>query len=303
MIEQEHRGSERATTRLRSLLARPGIVQAPGAWDALSARVIEAAGDPAISVGGTAIAAAHLALPDTGLLTSTEIIAVAGRIAGATRLPVICDADAGYGNPLNVARTVRSFEGSGVAGIHLEDEVFPRTRYAHPDRQLCSVDEMRRRLDAALAARRDPDFVLIARTDARLGRDLAETVGRIEAYATTGVDICYVEHLTSREEFERVAAAIGHRVPLLANMTEFSRYPLLTASELEALGYRIVIYPLTILRAALGAARAALDELAATGSQAGFLDRLAPRTVLPALTDTDLAMELEREYLPPEDAG
>ncbi len=291
----------RPGTALRDAIRGTPIVLAPGAHDGLSAKAIEELGFPAVYLGGTVIAAALAGLPDVGLLGAAEIVGFAGHIARAVSIPVICDADAGYGNPVGIMRTVAMFEQAGVAAIHIEDEVFPRTRYMGHDRQLCGVDEMRRRIAAALSAKRDPDFMIIARTDARAGRPFDEALSRASAYAEAGADMVYVEHLTSREEFVRVSERLRDRAWLFANMSEFSRYPLLSAHELEALGYRIVIFPATTIRAAHKATVEVLAEIRRSGTQRGVLDRLATRDEIARLTGTDEALRLEKEYLPPED--
>ncbi|HEX9494410.1 MAG TPA: oxaloacetate decarboxylase [Candidatus Limnocylindria bacterium] len=291
---------KRPAAALRTAIRGGPIVLAPGAYDALSAKVIEDLGFPAVYLGGTVIAAALAGLPDVGLLGAAEIAGFAAHVARAVSIPVICDADAGYGNPAGIMRTVALFEQAGVAAIHIEDEVFPRTRYVGQARQLCSVDEMRARIAAALTAKQDPDFVIIARTDARAGSSFEEALSRAIAYAVEGADMVYVEHLTSREEFVTVAETLRDRASLFANMSEFSRYPLLPAAELDALGYRLVIFPLTTLRAALKATVEVLEEIKRNGTQGGVLDRLAAREEIGRLTGADEALRLEKKYLPPE---
>jgi methylisocitrate lyase len=294
---------KRPGSALRDAIRRGPIVLAPGAHDALSAKAVEDIGFPAVYLGGTVIAAALAGLPDVGLLGAAEIAAFAGHIARAVSIPVICDADAGYGNPVGIMRTVAMFEQAGVAAIHLEDEVFPRTRFMGQARQLCTVDEMRARIAAALSAKEDPDFMIVARTDARAGRPFDEALSRVSAYAEAGADMVYVEHLTSRDEIVRVAETLRDRALLFANMSEFSRYPLIPAAELEALGYRIVIFPATTLRASHKATVDILTEIRRSGTQAGVLDRLASRDEISRLTGTEDAMRLEKEYLPPGDTG
>jgi 2-methylisocitrate lyase-like PEP mutase family enzyme len=284
---------------LRETVRRGPIVLAPGAHDALSAKAIEDFGFAAVYLGGTVIAAALAGLPDVGLLGAAEIASFAGHIARAVAIPVICDADAGYGTPVGIMRTVALFERAGVAAIHIEDEIFPRTRFMGQARQLCTIEEMRARIAAALSAKDDPDFMIVARTDARAGRPFEEALTRATAYAEAGADMVYVEHLTSRDEFVAVAEALRDRVLLFANMSEFSRYPLIPAAELQALGYRIVIFPATTLRASHRATVDVLTELRRMGTQTGILDRLAPRDEISRLTRTSEAMRLEEQYLPP----
>ena len=258
--------------QLRSLLGEPGILVLPGAADALTARLVEDVGFPAVYATGAGIANALLGLPDLGLATMTEIVEQARRIAGAVEIPVVVDADTGYGNALNVHRTVRELERAGVAGIQLEDQVTPKRCGHFAGKEVVPVEEMAQKLRAAREARRDADLVLVARTDALATHGVAEAIARGRAYAEAGADLIFVEAPTTREELAALPRAIPK--PLVANMTEGGKTPLLDADELQALGYKVALYPNTALRAAMAAVREALARLRADGTSRAVLDRL-----------------------------
>ena len=272
----ESSGAEKRA-RLRALLSGPSIVRAPGAFSPLVAMEIERAGFEAVYVSG-AVVAADLGLPDVGLTTLDEVASRAEQIARVTELPTIVDCDTGFGEPMNAARTVRTMEERGIAGLHLEDQVNPK-RCGHLDgKTVVPVETMLRRIRAAVDARRDPNLVIVARTDARALEGLEATIGRANRYAEAGADLVFAEALADASEWERAVAGID--VPLLANMTEFGKSELLSAAELEALGARAVIYPVTTLRIAMRAAREALGHVAATGTQRGIVDRMQTRREL-----------------------
>ena len=264
--------------RLRELLAGPDIVVAPGAYDALSARLVEAAGFAAVYMTGFGTTASLIGRPDVGLLTMTEMVANARRICSAVDLPVIADADTGYGNSLNVIRTVREYEAAGVAGIHLEDQVAPKRCGHLAGKQVVPVDVMVDRVRAAVAARRDPDFVLIARTDARAVEGLDAAIERAARYREAGADLLFVEAPQSDAEIETVAAELAG-VPLLFNWAEGGRTPPTSLDRLRELGFRLVICPISTLLAATSAMRAVLGRIAADGTPAGAMREL------PGLTD------------------
>ncbi|MBX5475619.1 MAG: methylisocitrate lyase [Clostridia bacterium] len=269
--------------RLRERLAQPGVLVIPGAHDAAVARVVQAAGFEAVYVSGAATANAVFGLPDIELVDRTEMAAHAGRIAAAVDIPVISDADTGYGNPLAVVRTVDVFERAGVAGIHLEDQVSPK-RCGHLDgKDVVPVEDMEAKIRAAVEARRDPDFLIIARTDARAVHGFDDAVQRALRYRAAGADAIFPEALQSEEEF----AAFARRVPgpLVANMTEFGKTPYLSAADFERLGYKVVLFPVTSLRVALKAVEEAMRRLRAEGTQRGFLDRMQTRAELYELVD------------------
>jgi methylisocitrate lyase len=285
----------RTTTRLRALLAGPGIVMVPGAHDAFTARLIEQTGFPACYMTGAGSVAALLGLPDVGLLTLTEMVMNARYIARAVSLPVICDADTGYGNAINVMRTVREYEAAGVAGIHLEDQVFPK-RCGHMEgKVLVPLEEMAAKIRAACEAREDPDFVIIARTDSRAGEGVDGAIRRARAYVEAGADVLFPEAPQSREELARFAAEIPG--PLLANMTEFGKSPLVPAAELERMGYRLVLYPVSALRVAHRAMQELFAQIKRTGSQEALLDRMAHRQELYELVGLPAVHAAERRFV------
>jgi methylisocitrate lyase len=260
------------------LIAR-GTIVLPGAFNALTAMQIERAGFDAVYVSGAGIAAAR-GLPDIGLLSMAEVVADAGTIAQAVAIPALADADTGYGPPLSVMRTVQAFEQAGLAGLHLEDQESPKKCGHLPDKRLVSVAEMAQKIGAAVEARRDPDFLIVARTDARAVEGLDGAVKRARAYADAGADAVFPEALESAEEFKAFAQALkkeGVTVPLVANMTEFGKTPYLTVKEFEALGYRLVLFPVTALRVAARAIEALLEELKSLGTQQRSLDKMQTR--------------------------
>ena len=268
--------------RFRERLAGDELVRLPGAFNPLSARSIEAKGFEGVYVSG-AVVSADLGLPDIGLTTLTEVATRAGQIARVTDLPTLVDADTGFGEPMNVARTVQAMEDAGLAGLHVEDQVNPK-RCGHLDgKQVVDLTTAVRRVRAAVDGRRDPDFVVVARTDVRASEGLAATVDRARALVDAGADAVFPEALVGLAEFEAVAEAVG--VPVLANMTEFGKGELHTADDLRDAGVRMVIWPVTLLRLAMGEAERGLDEIAATGSQAALLDRMQHRADLYDLVD------------------
>ncbi|MEV4874421.1 methylisocitrate lyase [Streptomyces cyaneofuscatus] len=261
----------------REQLASGRLLRMPGAVNPYSARLIQEAGFEAVYLSGAALAA-ELALPDLGLTSSTEIAARAQQIARVTDLPALIDADTGFGEPMNAARTVQLMEDAGLAGLHLEDQVNPK-RCGHLDgKTLVGREEMVRKVRAAVDARRDPDFLLMARTDARGPEGLAAAIDRAKAYVDAGADAVFPEALADEGEFEAFRAAVD--VPLLANMTEFGKGPLLDAATLENLGYNIALYPVTLFRLAMGAVEDGLAVLAADGTQQALLPRMQTRSRL-----------------------
>jgi methylisocitrate lyase len=266
----------------RAGLASGKLLRFPGAFSPLSAMLIARHGFEGVYVSG-AVIAADLGLPDIGLTTLTEVAGRATQIARVTALPSLADADTGFGEPMNVARTVQVLEDAGVAGIHLEDQVNPK-RCGHLDgKDVVDRDVAVRRITAAVAARRDPSFVIAARTDAAAVYGLDDAIERAKAYADAGADLIFPEALGDEAGFERFRAAID--VPILANMTEFGKSKLLDSTTLDNLGINVVIYPVTLLRLAMGAAETGLSELAARGTQERLLDRMQHRRDLYDLLD------------------
>jgi carboxyvinyl-carboxyphosphonate phosphorylmutase len=259
--------------RLRALLDSGQVIVAPGAFDALSARLVEEAGFPAVYMTGFGTSAALIGRPDVGLLTMTEMAGNAGRIAACVDIPVIADADTGYGNPLNVMRTVGAYEAAGVAGIHIEDQVAPKKCGHLEGKQVIAAEEMVPKIRAAVEARTQPDFVIIARTDARAVEGLDRALQRGRMYREAGADVLFIEALTSEAEADEAVRAFPG-VPLLFNWAEGGKTPPISLDRLGELGYRIVIFPLSTLLAATGAMRRILQEIAGAGTPAAAIREL-----------------------------
>jgi methylisocitrate lyase len=262
---------------LREALGSGRLLRFPGAFNPLSAMLVERTGFEGVYISG-AVLSAELGLPDVGLTTATEVSGRAGQIARMTGLPALVDADTGFGGAVNVARTIQTFEDAGLAGCHLEDQVEAKRCGHLSGKQLVSTADMTVRVAAAVRARRDGNFVICARTDARAVEGLGAAIDRAKAYVDAGADMIFAEALGSEREFEAFRAALD--VPLLANMTEFGRTPLLPVDTLAKLGVNVVIYPVTLLRLAMGAAAAGLDEIARAGSQSGVVKRMQTREQL-----------------------
>jgi methylisocitrate lyase len=246
----------------------------PGAFSPLVAKLVAEIGFEGVYVSGAALSA-DLGLPDIGLTTLTEVATRGAQIAAVTNLPTLIDADTGFGEPMSAARTITLLEDAGLAGCHLEDQVNPK-RCGHLDgKAVVPTAEMVKRLRAAVAARRDPNFVICARTDAAGIDGLPTAIERARAYVDAGADLIFTEALGSAADFEQFRAAID--TPLLANMTEFGKSELLSISQLTDIGYNVVIYPVTTLRLAMHAVEAGLSEIQAKGTQSGLLDQMQHR--------------------------
>jgi 2,3-dimethylmalate lyase len=259
--------------RLRALLEAGQTIVAPGAFDPLSARLVEEAGFPAVYMTGFGTSAALIGRPDVGLLTMTEMAGNAGRIAACVDIPVIADADTGYGNPLNVIRTVGAYEAAGAAGIHIEDQVAPKKCGHLEGKLVIPAEEMAEKVRAAVEARTQPEFVIIARTDARAVEGLERSLQRGRMYREAGADVLFIEALTSEAEAEEAARAFPD-VPLLFNWAEGGKTPPISLDRLKELGYRIVIFPIGTLLAATGAMRRILQEIAGQGTPAAVMREL-----------------------------
>jgi methylisocitrate lyase len=284
--------TSRRTTRLRELISA-GTVVMPGAYNAITARLVQAAGFDAVYVSGAGVTNTLTGCPDVALLTLTEMAQQARYICTAVSLPCLADADTGYGETLNVMRAVKELEAAGLAGIHLEDQVAPK-RCGHLDgKQIIGAMEMARKIAAAVKARRDPDFLLVARTDARAVTDFDDAVQRALLYLDAGADAVFPEALQSEDEFEEFARRVP--APLLANMTEFGKSPLLTVEQLSTMGYKMVIFPMTQLRVMMKAAEAVLAEIKAKGTQKDYLDRMQTRAELYELIDYPSYQQLDAE--------
>ncbi|MDQ0708366.1 methylisocitrate lyase [Arthrobacter woluwensis] len=276
------RTPEQKRRELRELLASGRTVQFPGAFNPLSARLIEEKGFDGVYISG-AVLANDLGLPDIGLTTLTEVATRAGQIARMTDLPALVDADTGFGEPMNVARTVQELENAGLAGCHIEDQVNPK-RCGHLDgKAVVDVETATRRIQAAAQARRDPGFLLMARTDIRAADGLEAAQERARALVAAGADAIFPEAMKTLEEFAAIREAVD--VPILANMTEFGQSELFTLDELSSVGVNMVIYPVTLLRSALGAAERVLDTLKAEGTQQAAVPDMLTRARLYELVD------------------
>lgn len=262
---------------LREGLKSGSILKFPGSHAPLVSLEIERQGFDGIYISGAALSA-DLCLPDIGLTTLTEVTQRGRQIARVTSLPAIIDIDTGFGEPMSAARTIQELEELGIAGCHLEDQENPK-RCGHLDnKSLVSRDDMARKIMAAVDAKKDQNFVLFARTDARASEGMEAAIDRAKAYVDAGADAIFPEAMEGEKEFEIFRKAID--VPMMANMTEFGKSPLLSAQQLENLGYNLVIYPVTTMRLAMGAIREGLAEVAKTGTQEGVVDRMLTRAEL-----------------------
>jgi methylisocitrate lyase len=272
------------SAKLRELILK-GCVMMPGVPNAAMARQVEQAGFDAVYISGAGMANTTAGVPDIGLLTLTEVAQLAGYIVDAVKIPAIVDADTGFGGPENVARTIRELERAGLAGCHIEDQEYPKRCGHLAGKSLVPAEEMMEKIEAAVAARRDPDFLIIARTDARGVEDFPSAVERVQKYVEAGADAIFPEALQSEEEFRDFAKAID--LPVLANMTEFGKSPLLSFQDLAELGYRMVIFPMSAFRVAMKASEKFLHALKKSGSQKEWIDEMQTRQELYELLDYD----------------
>lgn len=293
MTAGESRPKSSPGARLKAAYADRAIA-VPGVFNALVARQAEEAGFKALYQSGAALSASLSATPDVGLLTVTEFAQQGKYLAEAVNIPIFSDADTGFGEALAVERTVREYESAGLAGLHLEDQRLPKRCGHLSGKELVSTAEMVAKIKAAVSSRRDPDFVIIARTDARASEGLPAALERAKAYLDAGADVIFPEALQSAEEFRQVGAAL--RVPLLANMTEFGKSPLLDVAQLEEWGYRLILFPVTIMRVAMHATKLALETLAQHGSQQTLLDQMQTRAQLYELLRYDSYDQRDQSY-------
>ncbi len=267
---------------LRERLAGGDLLRFPGAFNPLSAKLIQDKGFEGVYISG-AVLSADLGLPDIGLTTLTEVAQRAGQIARLSDLPAIVDADTGFGEPMNVARTVQTLEDAGVAGLHIEDQVNPK-RCGHLDgKAIVDSDTAIKRIRAAVTARRDPNLLIIARTDIRAVDGLPSAIDRAKELVDAGADMIFPEAMKDLSEFEAVRKAVD--VPVLANMTEFGKSELFTTEELAGVGINIVIYPVSLLRLAMGAAERGLDTLVSAGTLKPVVPEMQTRARLYELLD------------------
>ena len=265
------------TSRLRELIAN-GCVAMPGVFNAAMGRLVERSGFDALYISGAGLCNATAGVPDIGLLTLTEVAQLAGYVARAVKIPCIVDADTGFGGAENAARTIQEFERAGLAGCHIEDQEFPKRCGHLAGKTLVAMEDMNEKIAAAAAAKSDKDFLLIARTDARAVESFAKAVERAQSYLASGADAIFPEALQNEQEFRDFAKEV--KAPLLANMTEFGKSPLLSLGQLAELGYRMVIYPQTAFRVSMFAAEQMLRDLKKTGTQQAWLERMQTRQEL-----------------------
>ena len=260
----------RTTTKFRQLLNQPGIIQAPGSYDCLTAKLIQQAGFPAVYMTGAGTSVAQLGYPDLGLATMTDMIANAASITDILDVPLIADADTGYGGILNVRRTVRQYERAGVAAIHIEDQEMPKRCGHLDDKKVVSTEDMVQKIRAAVDARTDDDLTIIVRTDSIAVTGWEDAMVRCEEYIKAGADALFVEALRTPEEVEQVGKNIS--VPLLYNFVESGKSPLLSAADLEKFGFKIVIYPASALLAVTRVVEKIMAQLKETGTTAHLID-------------------------------
>ena len=286
----------RVTTCLRELLAGPDLVVAPGAYDALSARLIAQAGFHTVYMTGFGTAASVLGQPDVGLLTMSEMVSRAAALAAVVGdLPLIADADTGYGNPINVRRTIREYERAGVAAVHIEDQVWPKKCGHMEGKQVIPLNEMVQKIHAAVDARQDPDFVIIARTDANAVYGLEDAIQRGRAYREAGADVIFIEAPRSVAELRTIAQAFPD-VPLLFNWAESGKTPALSLDEIRSLGYKLVIFPVGLLFAATHAMLDLLELLKQGQTPAPFALHKVTFSQFTDLVGLPEIQALERRY-------
>jgi methylisocitrate lyase len=293
--------------RVLRQLVTESTIQVPGVFNALVARLAQQSGFDAVYLSGAAFSAGALAMPDVGLFTLSELTAETARLCRSVDIPLIVDADTGFGEAIHLERTVRELEVAGAAAIQIEDQHWPKRCGHLSGKSLIEPAEMCAKLRAAAAARQDSSLVLIARTDARGVDSLDDAIQRAHAYLEAGADWIFPEALADRDEFERFADEVD--APLVANMTEFGKSPLLSLEELADLGYAIVLYPVTMLRVAMKAVEAALAVIASEGTQSSLLDLMQTRQELYDLLEYSDYEQRDQHYfggdgeLPPSDSN
>ncbi len=266
-------------------LISEGIVVLPGAFNAISAKLVEKAGFKALYISGAGLANGVAAMPDIGLLTMTEVQTQAGYIINAVNIPCVVDGDTGFGEAVNVMRMVKGLEGIGAAGVHIEDQELPKKCGHLSGKRLVTPDVMAEKIASAVEARKDPNFLIIARTDARGVEDIKSAIKRANIYLEAGADVIFPEALESKEEFVDFKKEVN--APLLANMTEFGMTPFITVNEFEDMGYNMVIFPLTTFRVMLKAVQDALEKLKGEGTQKELIEEMLTRKELYKLIGYD----------------
>ncbi len=279
---------------LRQRLAQPGLVVAPGVFDMVSLRLADTFGFDALYMTGYGTVASHLGLPDAGLATYSDMVGRVRAMAGMARAPLIADGDTGYGGLLNMRHTVQGYEQAGAAAIQIEDQEFPKKCGHTPNRRVIPMEDMVRKIRVAVEARQSPDFLIIARTDARTSLGLDEALRRAEAYAKAGADILFVESPESEEEMRRIGRSFD--LPLLANMVEKGRTPVLSRAELESIGYKLAIFPVTALLASVQAMSEVYATFKAQGSSAGGQTALYDFGALTRLMGFEAVWDFEKRH-------
>lgn len=279
---------------LRERLKQPGLLSAPGVFDMVSLRLADTFGFDALYMTGFGAVASHMGLPDAGLATYSDMVGRVKAMASMAETPLIADGDTGYGGLLNVAHTVRGYEAAGAAAIQLEDQEFPKKCGHTPGRRVIPMADMVRKIQVASDARSSRDFLIIARTDARSALGLDEALRRADAYARAGADILFVESPETQDEMRQIGRSF--ELPLLANMVEGGRTPVLSRQELESIGYKLAIFPVTALLAATEAMKAVYESFKKNGSSAGISTPLMPFADLTKLLGFEEIWEFEKRY-------
>ena len=282
------------TTRLRKLIEKKGIIVGPGVYDCLSAKLAEKAGFKLVTITGAGITASVLGYPDMGLITMTEVLHQVRNIVKSVHIPVFADCDTGYGNALNVYRTVQEFEDAGVAGLFIEDQVFPKRCGHFEGKQIISTEEMVKKIEAALDARRDPDLVIMARTDARAIDGLDKAIERARAYVKAGADIIFIEAPQTVEELRKVAKSVN--VPTMANMVEGGKTPVVSVQELQEMGFKLVVFSGSAQKMAIRAMQELFSVLKTTGRLDGVLEKIASLSERSEILELSKFYEMEKKY-------
>ncbi|MCG3109089.1 Isocitrate lyase [Metallosphaera sp. J1] len=281
--------------KLRELLSSRDVILAPGAFDALSARLVESAGFEAVYMTGFGTSAGLLGYPDVGLLTMTEMVENARRIVDAVNIPVIADADTGYGNPINVIRTVQEYENVGVAGIHIEDQIFPKKCGHISGKEVVSVDDMVQKIAAAKDVK-SRDFLLIARTDAIAVEGLDSALERAKEYYKAGADMLFVEAPESMEQIETISRELKG-IPLLFNWAEGGKTPPVSLEDLRRLGFKLIIFPVSTLLSATSAMKSVLEQIRRDGTPLNVMDKLYPFRDFLSFIGLPEVQVLEKRYV------
>lgn len=287
--------NETQRARLRRRLTEPGLVLAPGVFDMVSLRLADTFGFDALYMTGFGTVASYMGLPDAGLATYSDMVSRVSAMAGMAQTPLIADADTGYGGLLNIRHTIRGYEAAGAAAIQLEDQEFPKKCGHTPGRRVISTEDMVQKIQVAVDSRTDPNFLIIARTDARTTLGLEEALRRAQAYAAAGADILFVESPESEEEMRLIGQSL--KTPLVANMVEKGRTPVLSKDELESLGYKLAIFPVTALLSAVHAMQGVYQQFRSHGSSIGGETPLYDFTDLTKLMGFEDVWEFEKRFI------